>query len=84
MPDFEISWGAAPRQWELGDGDVHVWASELDRTPGELLALAAALDSSERDRAGRFLLERDRNRFICGRGLLRAILALICISSRRN
>lgn len=44
---------------------------ELDRPEQDLLGL---LDAEERERAGRFRLERDRRRFVARRGQLRALL----------
>ena len=58
----------------LADDDVHVWQAPLDRA-GDLPALFATLADDERARAARFHAERDREHFIAGRGLLRAILA---------
>lgn len=74
MPDFELNWSDPPHQTLLDDGDVHVWATTLDRTPGEISAYASTLEANERDRAARFVFDRDRNRYICGRAALRAIL----------
>src|SRR5262249_34158358 len=63
-----------PAQPVLGATDVHVWAAELDLSPGALASLAAILAEAESTRATRFRFERHRNRFIAARGVLRSIL----------
>lgn len=60
--------GAAPA---LQAGEVHLWRAELDATP----ELRAVLSAAESIRAARFHFERDRQRYIAGRGILRHILA---------
>jgi len=52
-----------------------VWCALVDLHAEQLAALALTLSADERSRAERFLLPRDRDRFIATRGLLRAILA---------
>jgi 4'-phosphopantetheinyl transferase len=54
--------------------DVHVWAAVLEASPETLNRFAATLSSTESERAARFRFERDRRRFIVGRGMMRAIL----------
>ena len=46
----------------------------LDRDASELARLHAFLNDDERERAARFHFERDRNRFVVGRGTLREVL----------
>jgi len=58
----------------LPANEVHVWAAGLDVSPRELTQLATALSAAEQERAARFRFERHRNRFIAGRGWLRAVL----------
>src|SRR5262249_4694628 len=53
---------------------VHVWATNLDVSATALQASAQMLSSNESERASRFHFERDRNRYIAGRGLLRTVL----------
>jgi 4'-phosphopantetheinyl transferase len=69
-----ILWPAAPADLRLCDHEVHVWASSLAVAPGRLDALKATLSGGELDRAGKFRFDHHRNRFIAGRGCLRAIL----------
>jgi 4'-phosphopantetheinyl transferase len=54
---------------------VHVWAATLNLTPAALAASSTTLCAAEIERANRFRLMRDRNRFVAGRGLLRVLLS---------
>jgi 4'-phosphopantetheinyl transferase len=54
---------------------VDVWRVHLALPPGELSRISACLDSDEHQRAVRFHFQRDRERFLASRGLLRHILA---------
>jgi 4'-phosphopantetheinyl transferase len=56
-------------------GTVEVWRGSLDAEPHVRQRLEAMLSDDEQERAGRFRFERDRARFVVGRGLLRALLA---------
>jgi 4'-phosphopantetheinyl transferase len=71
----EINWPAPPALWSLGVREAHVWAATLARSEEDISRCAQALSADELDRANRFRFERDRRRFIAGRGLLRAILS---------
>ncbi|MGB3388148.1 MAG: 4'-phosphopantetheinyl transferase superfamily protein [Pseudaminobacter sp.] len=53
---------------------VDVWCWDLDRPEGELAGLRPLLSQDEQDRAARFVFERDSNRYIAGRAILRRIL----------
>jgi len=55
--------------------DVDLWVWSLDVDDGERGRLATFLSEDEAARAARFVFERDRYRFIVGRGRLREILA---------
>jgi 4'-phosphopantetheinyl transferase len=60
----------------LREGEVAVWQAPLDdATPEWLQFLHELLSADEAERASRFFFERDRRRFIVGRGVLRLILA---------
>ncbi|HEX5035642.1 MAG TPA: 4'-phosphopantetheinyl transferase, partial [bacterium] len=54
--------------------EVHLWKANLDQPSARVDNLLRILSREERERADRFHLERDRNRFVVGRGLLRKIL----------
>jgi 4'-phosphopantetheinyl transferase len=56
----------------LGAREVHVWSLEL-RNDAD--ALESLLSDDELERADRFHFERDRRRYVTGRGLVRTVLA---------
>lgn len=59
----------------LREGEILVWTAELDNaTETRLRQLARLLSRDENQRALRFRFERDRNRFVVWRGVLREIL----------
>ena len=68
-------WCSPPKSLKLSSDDVHVWRATLDRPAEYVRQLAQILSEDERLRAERFYFERDRSRFIVGRGLLRFILS---------
>ncbi|HUM15288.1 MAG TPA: 4'-phosphopantetheinyl transferase superfamily protein [Candidatus Nitrosotalea sp.] len=55
-------------------GEVHVWWTSLDPAAPAPEILAQAISGDERARAERFRFDRDRLRFVAGRGILRVIL----------
>jgi 4'-phosphopantetheinyl transferase len=59
----------------LSEGEVHVWRADLDRAAVHLGRWTRNLCEDERRRAERFILERDRHRFVACRGILREILS---------
>lgn len=67
-------WSAQPLQPRLLDGEVHLWRAFLDEYGATHELFEASLAADERARASRFVFARDRDRFIAGRGILRAIL----------
>src|SRR4051812_30916713 len=72
---LQIQWPSPPIDLLLGPKEVHIWAASLEAPASTLAHFAATLRPDERERAARFHFERHRNRFIAGRGLLRAILS---------
>ncbi len=58
----------------LAHGQVHIWRVALDRRAAHLQQFMHLLSADEQERAARLYLERDRRRFIVGRGVLRTIL----------
>jgi 4'-phosphopantetheinyl transferase len=74
MPDIDFHWNDPPENWRSNGADIHVWAAALDIPPGQISSYESTLCLSERERAERYHFERDRNRFIVGRGVLRAVL----------
>jgi 4'-phosphopantetheinyl transferase len=73
-PDFALLWDLPPNQRHLADRDVHIWAASLNKSAEQISSLQQIFSPDERNRARQFKVERDRNRFIAGRGLLRKIL----------
>ena len=68
------AWRVPQAHPTLMAGDVHVWQAGLDQPDVVLGGLESLLSTNERERAGRFHFERDRRRFVAGRGVLRAII----------
>ena len=68
------AWSPAPEAPTLERDVVHVWRAALAAPAPALWRLRQALAVDEVRRADRFRFERDRNRFIVARGLLRTIL----------
>jgi 4'-phosphopantetheinyl transferase len=65
---------STPGSFQLASGEVHSWCASLD-VPAETSArLYATLTPDERTRSARFRFERDRQRFIVARGVLRDLL----------
>lgn len=58
----------------LNPGEIQLFALALDLSPRRLAALEPSLSETELARAGRFRFDRDRGRYVAGRGQLRAIL----------
>lgn len=65
----------ASGEMPLRPGTVDVWRASLDAQSPEAVRHAQALVSPDEDeRARRFYFERDRRRFVVGRGILRTLL----------
>ncbi|NJN67405.1 MAG: 4'-phosphopantetheinyl transferase superfamily protein [Chloroflexaceae bacterium] len=58
----------------LAPEEVHLWYASLNQPPAQVEAFARILSPDEQARANRFFFERDRRRFIVGRGVLRTLL----------
>jgi 4'-phosphopantetheinyl transferase len=74
MDDDLLLWPAPPADVSLDSDSVHVWAIPLHVSDEMLEHLAGTLALVEKKRADAFHFDRDRNRFIVGRGMLRTIL----------
>lgn len=68
-------WRPPPTALTVERCEVHVWRAALETTAGCVEGLRQSLSADERVRAARFCFQRDRERFIVARGLLRAILS---------
>jgi 4'-phosphopantetheinyl transferase len=67
-------WTEPVRHPALAEGEVHVWRARLDTDADRRAMLATLLSADERERAGRFVFDRDRDRYVVGRGSLRMLL----------
>lgn len=74
MTNQDCLWHPPPKNLTLGNHDVHVWRAALDVPTDYLQQMVKTLSADEQQRADRFYFDRDRQRFIIGRGLLRTIL----------
>lgn len=68
------NWTAAPHPPPLIGSDIHIWRAVLTGSPNELSHYSSILSPAEIARAERFYFERDRDRYIFGRGILRTLL----------
>lgn len=68
------SWSNPPEKLVLGANEVHLWRATVEVPAIDFLRFQRLLSSDERERSDRFHFERDRNRFVVARGLLRTIL----------
>ena len=67
-------WPLPPTGLMLGSRHIHLWQAVLEATPERLLDYWALLAPDERERAERFRFPEHRDRFVVGRGILRALL----------
>ncbi|HET7150702.1 MAG TPA: 4'-phosphopantetheinyl transferase superfamily protein [Candidatus Acidoferrum sp.] len=63
-----------PGSFQLASDEVHIWRASLDVHPETSVRLYATLSPDERARSARFHFERDQQRFIVARGVLRCVL----------
>src|SRR5436309_2198147 len=63
-----------PSSFELASDEVHSWCASLDVPPETSARLYATLTPDERTRSARFRFERDQQRFIVARGVLRDLV----------
>src|SRR5205085_7109331 len=73
-PRPDLLWPDPPAELTLQPAEVHVFAAWLDDNPA-LERMRPLLSRDEKARSNRFKFERDRKRFMAGRGWLRTILA---------
>lgn len=77
MNPADFLWSTAPHGLKPVDEEVNVFSAPLDVPANRLEELVQLLSEDERQRAEHFHLERDRRRFIAGRGTLREILGML-------
>jgi 4'-phosphopantetheinyl transferase len=71
-----LPWVRAATLLALGDKELHVWRASLDLPPTLLHRMEVTLNAAEKERAGKFLITRTRERFIAARGILRELLGM--------
>jgi 4'-phosphopantetheinyl transferase len=71
---LELLWDPPPARRQLTGMDIHIWAAPLNQSAEPISSLELTLSPGERERAKKFHFERDQNRFITGRAILRALL----------
>lgn len=74
MELLKLNWPQPPAEWQLDAHEAHVWAASLRVDEERADEFAHTLSPDETARAKRFVFDRDRKRFIAGRGLLREML----------
>ena len=67
-------WRCPPEKLFLSAKHVHVWIAALDQHQSAVEQLGRILSDGEVSVSGRFNFDRDRRRYIVGRGLLRTII----------
>lgn len=75
MTARESVWRLAPERLSLKDEDVHVWRASLRQPPTAISVLKQILAPDEVSRADRYHFQKDRDRFIIARAVLRHLLA---------
>jgi 4'-phosphopantetheinyl transferase len=68
-------WSLPPKMLKLESDEVHVWRASLDLEASSVQHLQPTLCTEEQQRAERFHFQKDRDRFIIARGLLRTLLS---------
>ncbi|MCF6257770.1 MAG: 4'-phosphopantetheinyl transferase superfamily protein [Gammaproteobacteria bacterium] len=74
MCHSEPKWGSPPANFTINDNEVHLWQASLDQSGSHIQELERLLCPAEKLRAGKFVFDKHRRRFIAGRGFLRSIL----------
>jgi 4'-phosphopantetheinyl transferase len=76
MTKFKLHWQQAIPGAKIHSNQVQVWCVSLDLSDRQRERMLGMLSADEVARAGRFHFEKDLNRFIAARGILRNILGL--------
>src|SRR4029434_4075743 len=63
-----------PPTLTLDSDEVHVWRAALDVPESQVRSLWYTLTADERQRAERYIFQKDRTHFVVARGLLRVLL----------
>lgn len=76
MTNHQSLWHQAIPGALILTNQIHVWRMSLDLSEHQRANMLAILSADEIERAGRFHFEKNQNRFISARGMLRQILGL--------
>lgn len=68
-------WAAPPKALALCREEIHVWRVSLNQPEPGIQESFRLLNPDERERAGRFRFQKDRDHFTVARGALRVILS---------
>lgn len=63
-----------PKQIQLSENELQIWYTDLDSHIEQIDLLECFLSGSEKQRAGKYVFARDKNRFIISRAILRLLL----------
>jgi 4'-phosphopantetheinyl transferase len=74
LVESDLHWEDPSREITLGYEDLHVWRARLDQSNSCTGQCRGSLSGDERTRAGRFRFQKDCERFIARRVILRTIL----------
>jgi 4'-phosphopantetheinyl transferase len=74
MTVLHQTWCQPPQELPWPHDDVHVWRATLTWPEAAAHRLEQCLAADERDKMERFRFEKDRRRYLVGRGLLRSLL----------
>ena len=74
MTVLHQTWCQPPEELPWPHDDVHVWRATLAWPEAAAHRLEQCLAADERDKMERFRFEKDRRRYLVGRGLLRSLL----------
>lgn len=74
MSNSLIEWCSPPPTLHLSPAAIHLWQVSLEPSIVPIDLYLEMLSTDEQNRASRFYFERDRQRFIVGRGTLRMLL----------
>lgn len=75
-PSTPQTWSAPPYPLTLPPEGVDVWRVNAEAFAADLLSLETLLDEGEKERAGRFVFQRDRRMFVLAHAALRSILSV--------
>jgi 4'-phosphopantetheinyl transferase len=67
-------WSSPLATPDLARREIHIWCASLATDETTFERLESTLADQERERARRFIFERDRDRYIAARGILRDLL----------